>query len=155
MKKLLLALCLLAALAANVHGGEWLRIDIIICEDPPAVIEFTGLVIEVAVWDEADPGGMIFDIVNPALNYDLVFCDNYLPGLIDVWNCAILPGKKRTHGYDGKWYQIRWMEVAEYDNDVSNFSTMHPDFEWRIDPDQSDKPDENSPIRLFQWQGAW
>ena len=78
-----------------------------------------------------------------------------MPGVIDVWNAWIWPGKKRTYGYDDKYYQIRWMDVAAYDNKSSNFSTMHLDFEWRIDPDQSVNPDETTALRLHQWQGKW
>jgi len=37
MKKLLCALVLLAALTASVHGGEWLYINVIVCEAPPRV----------------------------------------------------------------------------------------------------------------------
>ena len=151
MEKLVSSLVLLATLGAVAHAGEWLYIDIIICEDPPAAIEFAGLVIQVSVWDEKDPGGMVHKIVNPALSYDLVYCDSYLPGFIDEWNAWIWPGKKRTYGYDGKWYQIRWKDVKAYDNKASNYLTMHLDFEWRIDPDQSAKPDESTPLRRAQW----
>ena len=154
MKKLLCSLVLLAALSATAHA-DWLLIDIIICEQPPAAIEFAGLVITVDVWDDANPAGMVKKIVNPSLGQSLVYCDTNLPGAVDVWHAWIWPGKKRTYGYDGMWYQIRWMDVAAYDNDVSNFSTMHLDFEWRVDPDQSANPNETTALRLLQWQGKW
>ena len=154
MKKLLCSLVLLATLSAAAHA-DWLLIDIIICEDPPPALELVALVVKVSVWDEANAAGLVQKIVNPALGYDLVYCDSNLPGVINEWNAWIWPGKQRIYGYDGKYYQIRWMDVAAYDNDASNFSTMHLNFEWRVDPDQSVEPDETTPLRLFQWQGKW
>jgi len=150
MKKLLCSFVLLAALSAVAHA-DWLLIDIIICEDPPAAIEHAGLVIKVSVWDVANPAGLVQKIVNPSLSYDLIYCDSNLPGIINEWSAWIWPGKKRTYGYDGKWYQIRWRDVAAYGNKASNFSTMHMDFEWRIDPDQSANPDESTALRRSQW----
>ena len=155
MKRLLHAFVLLAALSASAHAGEWLYIDIIICEDAPAAIKFAGLVVKVSVWDEADPTGMVTKIVNPSLSYSLVYCDNYLPGFIDIWHAWIWPGKKRVYGRDGKWYQIKWRDNSAYDNKLSNYTDMHLDFQWRIDPDQSAKPNESSPARVAQWQGMY
>jgi len=155
--KRLLAFVLLAALGTVAHGGEWLRIDIIVCEDPPAAIEFAGLFIEVSVWDEKDPGGMVKTgrhvqmATGTRPTSGIYYCDNFLPGVIDEWNAWIWPGKKRTYGYDGKWYQIKWKDVKAFHNKASNYSTMHLDFEWRIDPDQSAKPDESLPARRAQW----
>ena len=154
MKKLLYSLVLLAFLSAVAHA-DWILIDIIICEDPPAAIEFAGLVIEVDVWFKATPGSMVHTRVNPSLNQPLTYCDSFMPGPITEWNAWIWPGKMRRYGYDGKYYQIRWQDVAAYDNKLSNFTNMHLDFEWRIDPDQSVKPDETTALRLFQWQGRW
>ena len=153
MKTLVSSLVLL--LAAHVHAGEWLYIDVIVCEDPPKPIQWNTLVVKISVWDEKNLGGAIRDVINPTLGGSLYYSDHYLPGTIDIWNAWIWPGKQRIYGYDGKWYQVRWQDVAAYDNDVSNFSTMHLDFEWRIDPDQSPKPDENTPERKYQWQGTW
>ncbi len=153
MKTLVSSLVLL--LAANVHAGEWLYIDVIVCEHPPKFIEWNTLVVEISVWDEKNPKGAIFDVINPHLGGDLYYSDHYLPGTIDMWNAWIWPGKQRLYGYDGKWYQVRWQDVAAYDNDASNFSTMHLDFEWRIDPDQSPKPDEKTAKRNYQWQERW
>ncbi len=150
MKKLLCSLVLLAAFTASVHA-DWLLIDIIICEDPPPALELVALVVKVSVWDDANPAGLVQRIVNPTLGYDLVYCDSNLPGVIDIWHAWIWPGKKRTYGYDGKYYQIRWKDVRAYDNSASNYSTMHMDFEWRIDPDQSAKPDESTSLRRSQW----
>ena len=150
MKRLLHAFVLLAALSANVHAG-WLYIDIIICEDPPKAIEFAGLVIKVSVWDKANPAGMVQKIVNPSLSQPLVYCDTNLPGVVDVWNAWIWPGKQRAYGYDGKWYQIRWDDAKAFDNNLSNYTNMHLNFDWRIDPDQSAKPNESLPARRAQW----
>lgn len=150
MKKLLCSFVLLAAFSAVAHA-DWLLIDIIICEDPPASISSAGLVIKVSVWDQANPAGMVAKIVNPTLSQPLTYCDTNLPGTIDDWNAWIWPGHKRTYGYDGKWYQIKWRDVRAFHNKSSNFSTMHMDFEWRIDPDQSANPDESSPLRKAQW----
>ena len=152
MKKLC-SLVLLAALSANVHAG-WLYIDIIICEDPPKAIEFAGLYVETSVWDEKDPGSMVKRGRHMQMskeNSGTYYCDNYLPGVIDDWNAWIWPGKKRVYGYDGQWYQIRWQDVKAFHNKVSNFSAMHLDFEWRIDLDQSAKPNESLPARRAQW----
>jgi len=155
MKKLLCALCLLAALAANVDAG-WLYINVIVCEAPPAAIKWNSLVVEIGVWDEANPRRMILDTFNPTLGDDVVYSDHFLPGPIDMWNAWIFPGKERVYGSQNhKWYQIRWKDVAAYENKASDISTMHLDFEWRIDPDQSLRPDETTPLRLFQWQGRW
>ena len=154
MKKLLSSLVLLAAFSA-ASRADLLLIDIIICEDPPAVIEFAGLVIKVDVWADANPAGMVHHIVNPSLGTDLVYCDTNLPGVIGEWHAGIWAGRNRHYGYDGKWYQIRWGDVSAYDNKLSNFTTMHLDFEWRVDPDQSAQPDESTPLRTFQWQGRW
>jgi len=160
MKKLLQALCLLAALGASAHAAEWLYIDVIPCgqlvyEAPPDPIKWSTLVVEISVWDEANPGGMVHDIFNPSLGGSLYFSDHYLPGTIAVWNAWISPGKQRVDGYDGQWYQVRWQDAAAYDNSISNYSYMHLDFQWRVDPDQSLMPDENTPIRQFQWQERW
>ena len=154
MKKLLCSFVLLAAFSAAAHA-DWLLIDIIICEQPPAAIEHAGLVITVDVWDDANPVGGVQKIVNPSLSQPLTYCDTNLPGVVNVWNAWIWPGKKRTYGYDGKWYQIRWMDVSAYNNTLSNFTNMHLDFEWRIDPDQSANPDKTTALRIYQWQGKW
>ena len=150
MKKLLYSLVLLAAFSAVAHA-DWLYIDIIICEDPPAAIEGAGLVIKVSVWDEANPAGMVQKIVNPSLSQPLTYCDTNLPGNINEWHAWIWPGKKRTYGYDGKWYQIRWSDVKAFDNKLSNFTNMHLNFDWRIDPSQSANPDESLPARRASW----
>lgn len=155
MKKLLQSLCLLATLAASGHGSEWLYVDVIVCEAPPPPIEWSTLVVKIGVWDKANPAGIVLDVINPTLGGDLYYSDHYLPGTIDIWSAWIWPGKQRVYGYDGQWYQVRWRDVAAYDNGVSNFSTMHLDFEWRVDPDQTQNPDENTALRQFQWQGRW
>lgn len=149
MKNLLHAFVLLAAMAAAAHA-DWLLIDIIICEDPPAAIEATALVIKVSVWDEANPAGMVQKIVNPSLSQPLTYCDTNLPGVISEWNAWIWPGKKRLYGYDGKWWQIRWDDSKAF-HTKSNFTNMHLNFDWRIDPDQSANPDESTPLRTSQW----
>ena len=154
MKRLLCSLVLLASFSAAAHA-DWLLIDIIIDEDPPAAIEFAGLVIKVDVWADANPAGMVHHIVNPHLGTGLVYCDTNLPGVIGEWHAGIWAGRKRTYGYDGKWYQIRWNDVSSYDIHLTNFTAMHLNFDWRIDPDQSANPDESTPLRLFQWQGKW
>jgi hypothetical protein len=153
MKKLLCSFVLLAAMAATAHA-DWILIDIIICEDPPAAIEAAALVIKVSVWDEANPTGMVHKIVNPTLSQPLTYCDTNLPGVINEWNAWIWPGKKRLYGYDGQWWQIRWDDSQAF-HTKSNFTNMHLNFDWRIDPDQSASPNESSPLRLFQWQGKW
>ena len=157
MKKLLCSFVLLATLSAAARAGEWLYVDIIICEDPPAAISWSSLFVKVAVWDDnwrlapRGSGGMVTKFVYPTLSYDLVYCDNYLPGVIDEWSAWIYPGKKRLKGRDGKWYQIRWDDAKAYHNKWTNYSTMHLNFDWRIDPDQSAKPDENTPARRASW----
>jgi len=131
MKRLLPAFVLLATLAAHARAGEWLYIDVIVCEAPPDPIKWATLHVGISVWDEANPtGGTVFDTINPSLGGELYYSDHYLPGTIDMWNAWIWPGKQRVYGYDGKWYQVRWRDVTDYDNDVSNYSTMHLDFEW-------------------------
>ncbi len=156
IKNVFVSLVVVAMLstATAARGGEWLYIDVIVCETPPKYIQWNTLVVKIAVWDEKNPNAVV-DVINPTLGGSLYYSDHYLPGTIDIWNAWIWPGKKRTYGYDGKWYQVRWQDVADYDNKASNYSTMHLDFEWRIDPDQSEKPDETTAKRLFQWQGRW
>jgi len=153
MKKLLCAFCLLAA--STVHADEWLYIDVIVCEDAPAAIEWRVLYVKISVWTGVNTVA-ITDVLNPTLGGSGIYkSDHYLPGTVNLWNAWIWPGKQRMYGYDGKYYQVRWMDVAAYGNDVSNYSTMHLNFDWRIDPDQSQKPNETTALRRIQWQEAW
>lgn len=137
-RSLISAVVLMIAWAGRASAGNY-YVDIVVCESPPAAIEWTMLYMQVNVWERGDYRNRDINHINPSLGGNVYESNHTLRGSPTVWHASVSERfELRVYGYDGKYYLITWGPEASYNNgSVSNITTIHVDFTWKLDPVQN------------------